>query len=175
MVFNPILCYLPPKIVICQELLIAETPNKCHWIWHTLNLKYAPLKPFWCIFPSQNQQNVKFLPEVLIFQELLITETRNLQHWIGMPQTLNMCHSSHFDAFFSVKINKIWTFSCYFSSSWQKWKKKHQFEHGKSVRKGLKICTLGFWVCQLQWTMWELCVTSPFWVMRVFLYFDRKV
>ena len=33
-------------------------------------------------FPSQNQQNVKFLPEILIFQEPLIIETWNLCHWI---------------------------------------------------------------------------------------------
>ena len=49
-----------PKIVIFHELLIVETCNKCHWIWHASNPKYVPLKPFWCIFPSQNQQNVKF-------------------------------------------------------------------------------------------------------------------
>ena len=81
MVFHPILCYLSPKIFIFQEPLI-ETWNLHHWIWHASNPKYAPLKPFWCIFPSQNQQNVKFLPEVLIFQEPLIAETWNVHHWI---------------------------------------------------------------------------------------------
>ena len=45
----------------------------------TLNM---PLKPLWCIFPSQNQQNVKFLPEILIFQEPLIIDTWNKCHWI---------------------------------------------------------------------------------------------
>ena len=65
-----------------QELFIVETWNKCHWIWHTSNPKYIPLKPLWCIFPSQNQQNVKFLPEILIFWELLIVETWNKCHWI---------------------------------------------------------------------------------------------
>ena len=49
--------------VIFQELLITQTWNKCHWIWHALNPKYMPLKPFQCIFPSQKQQNVKFLPD----------------------------------------------------------------------------------------------------------------
>ena len=34
--FNPILCYVSPKIVIFQEPLIIETHNRCHWIWHTL-------------------------------------------------------------------------------------------------------------------------------------------
>ena len=47
-----------------------------------LNPKYAPLKPLWCIFPSQNQQNVKFLPEIVNFQEPLIVETQNLHHLI---------------------------------------------------------------------------------------------
>ena len=74
MVCNPILCYLSPNILIFQDPLIIETQNKCHWIWHVSNPEYAPLKPFWCIFPSQNQQNVKFLPEILIFQEPLIVE-----------------------------------------------------------------------------------------------------
>ena len=73
---------MSPKIVIFHEPLIVETHNKCHWIWHVLNPKYAPLKQFQCIFPSQNQQNVKFLPEIMIFQELLIVETQNLWHWI---------------------------------------------------------------------------------------------
>ena len=41
--------------------LIIETQNLCHWIWHTLNPKYTPLKPFQCIFPIQNQQNIKFV------------------------------------------------------------------------------------------------------------------
>ena len=51
MVLNPIFCYVSPKIVIFHELLIIETLNKCHWIWHALNPKYAPLKQFQCIFP----------------------------------------------------------------------------------------------------------------------------
>ena len=75
MVFNPILCYVSPKIVIFQEPLIVETCSKCHSIQHPLNPKYMPLKQFRCIFPSQNQQNVKFLPEIVIFQEPLIAET----------------------------------------------------------------------------------------------------
>ena len=60
MVLNPIFCYVSPKIAIFHELLIVETCNMCHWIWHASNPKYAPLKQFRCIFCSQNQQNVKF-------------------------------------------------------------------------------------------------------------------
>ena len=64
------------------DMLIVEIYNKCHWIQHALNPKYTPLKQFPCIFPSQNQQNVKFVPEIVIFQEPLLAETRILQHWI---------------------------------------------------------------------------------------------
>ena len=49
-----------PEIVIFQELLIAETQNLQHWIWHASNPKYVPLKQFQCIFPSQIQQNMTF-------------------------------------------------------------------------------------------------------------------
>ena len=82
-IFNPILCYLSPKILIFQELLIIETWNKCHWIQHALNPKYAPLKPFQCIFPSQNQQNVKFLPEIVIFHgTTYCIDSKPKYHWI---------------------------------------------------------------------------------------------
>ena len=70
MVLNPIFFYVSPKIVIFHEPLIVETCNKCHWIQHALNPKYAPLKPFQCIFPSQNQHNVKFW----LFPELPLTK-----------------------------------------------------------------------------------------------------
>ena len=46
MVYNPISCYLSPKILIFQELLIIETLNKHHCIWHALNPKHVALKPF---------------------------------------------------------------------------------------------------------------------------------
>ena len=49
------------KFWFLQELLIIETWNLHHWIQHASNPKYKPLKPFQCIFPSQNQHNVKFL------------------------------------------------------------------------------------------------------------------
>ena len=61
MVFYPISHYFYPEILIFQETLIVETPNQYHWIWQALNPIYTPLKPFWYIFLSQNQQNVKFL------------------------------------------------------------------------------------------------------------------
>ena len=48
------------KLWFFLELLIAQTQNLWHWIWHMSNPTYVLLKPFQCIFPSQNQQNVKF-------------------------------------------------------------------------------------------------------------------
>ena len=121
MVFNPIFCYVSPKIVIFQEPLIAETWNLWHWIWHALNPIYVPLKPFQYIFPSQNQQNVKFW----LFPELPLT----------------------------------------------KLKKNVNLHREKVFEKACKFAHIGFWVCQLQCTMLELCVTSTFWVMMVFFLF----
>ena len=113
MVLNPIFCYVSPKIVIVHELLIVETCNKCHWIWHASNPKYAPLKQFLCIFPSQNQQNVKFLPEIVIFQEPLITETHNLQHWIQHASNLKYVPLKPFQCMFPSQNQqnvKFWLF-----------------------------------------------------------------
>ena len=62
-------------------------------------------------------------------------------HAIGfsMPQTLNMQHSSHFNAFFPVKINKMQIFGFLLNSPWQKMKKKHQFE------QAWKFSHIGLW------------------------------
>ena len=135
-VFNPILSSVSPKIVIFQELLIIETHNKCHWIWHDLNPKYTPVKQFWCIFPSQNQQNVKFLPEIVIFQELLIAETQNLWHWIWHALNPKYMPFKPFGCIFPVKINKKWNFGCFLNSPWQKMKKNSTWT-GKKCSKRL--------------------------------------
>ena len=86
-----------PKIAIFHELLIVETCNKCHWIWHASNPKYA-------------------------------------------------CHLSNFDAFFPVKINKMWNFGCFLNSPWQKTEKKpHQFAQMKKCLQRLaNLCTYRF-------------------------------
>ena len=123
MLLNPIFCYVSPKIVIFHELLIVETCNKCHWIQHASNPKCMPLKQFWCIFPSQNQQNVKFCLKLWFFRNCLSQRLETCGIGFGMPQTLNTCHSSHFNAFFPVKINKMWDFGCSLNFLWQKnWK-----------------------------------------------------
>ena len=68
--------FLTPLYATCilkfgffRNYFIVETWNLHHWIWHASNPKYTPLKPIWCIFASQNQQSVIFLPQIFIFQE----------------------------------------------------------------------------------------------------------
>ena len=143
LVLKPIFCYVSLKIVNFHEPLIIETCNKCHWIWHASNPKYIPLKQFWCIFPSQNQQNVKFLLEIVIFQEPLIAEILTCGIGFGMPWTLNVHHSSHFNACFPVKINKMWNFGCFLNSPDKKLK-KCQFAQGKVFAKACKSAHTGF-------------------------------
>ena len=150
--------------VIFQELLIIETWNKCHWIWHAVNPKYMPLKPFQCIFPSQKQQNVKFLPDFFILQEPLIIETQNLCHWIWHTSNPTYMPLKPFQCIFPCQNQQNVKFMpVYWTPPNTKWR-KHQFEQGKSIPKGLKICTERFLVCQSQCTisvkinkMWNLC------------------
>ena len=88
----------------------------------TCSIGFVPLKPFWCIFPSQNQQNVKFW----LFPELLLTKNE---------------------------------------------KKNINLNREKVFEKASKSAHIGFWVCQSQCTMLELCVTSTFWVVMVLFSF----
>ena len=90
----------------------------------------------------------------------------------SMPWTLNMHHSSNFDAFFLVQINKMWNFGCFLNSPCpeKNWKIVN-YHREKVFAKACKCAHIGFWVCQLQCTMLELCVTSSFWVIMVFLHF----
>ena len=145
MVFNPILYYLSPKSLLFQEPLIIETWNKCHWIWHALNPKYSPLKPFQCIFPSQNQQNVKFLPEILILQEPLIIETWNLCHGIQHTSNPKYLPLKPIQCIFpSQNQQNVKFLAVCWTPPDKKWKKTPSIWMGKSVRKGLKICTYRF-------------------------------
>ena len=61
----------------------------------------------------------------------------------GMPQTLNVHHSSHFDAFFQSKINKMWNLWLFARHTLTKMKNM-SICTGKSVWKGLKICMYRF-------------------------------
>ena len=172
MVFHPILCYLSPKILIFQELLIIETWNLCHWIWHASNPKYMPLKPFWCIFFSQNEQKVKFLPEILIFQEPLIVETQNLHHWIWHASNPKHVPLKPFWCMFpSQNQQNVKSLAVCLTPPDKNMKKNSICTGTKVFRKAQKSAHMGFWVCWSQWTMLDLCVTSTFWVMMVFSWF----
>ena len=76
--------------------------------------------------------------------------------------------------FSQVKINKKWNFGCFLNSPWQKMKNKFNLNREKVFQKACKSAHVGFWVCQLQCTMLELCVTSTFWVIMVFLHFTGR-
>ena len=101
-----------------EEPLITETQNLWHWIWHTSNLKYAPFKPFQCVFPSQNQQNVKFFVwNCDFFWNCYLHRLKTCSIGFGICQTLHMCYSSHFNAFVPVKIKqnvKFFVWNCNF-------------------------------------------------------------
>ena len=116
-----------PKIVIFHELLIVETCNKCHWIWHASNPKYVPLKPFLMhFFPVKNQQNVKFwlFPELPLTKKLKKCQfaqrksvCKGLQictyRFLGMPITMHyvrsLCDKYFFELlwFFCILYGKI--------------------------------------------------------------------
>ena len=154
-----------------QEPHIIENWNKCIGIWHALNPKYMPLKPFQCIFPSQNQQNVKFLPEFLIFQEPLIVETRNLHHWIWHALNPKYMSFKPFWCIFPCQIQQNVKFlAVYWTPLDKKWKIVNLYNQ-KVFKKAWKSAHIGFWICRSQCTRLELCVTSTFWVMRVSLNF----
>ena len=106
MVLNPIFCYVSPKIVIFHELLIVETCNKCHWIQHALNPKYAPLKQFWCIFAVKINKMWNFCLKLWFFRNHLSQRLEIYNIGFSMPQTLNMWHSSNFNVFSQSKSTK---------------------------------------------------------------------
>ena len=144
MVFNPILCYVSPKIVIFQEPRIVETHNRCHWIQHALNPKYMPLKQFQWIFPVKINKLWNFCLKLWFFRNCLLQRVETCRIGFSIPQTLNMHHSSHFNAFFPVKINKMWNFGYFLNSPLTKNWKNVNLHGGKSVQKGLQICTYKF-------------------------------
>ena len=90
MLFNTILCYFSPEILIFQGPLIVETPNQCHWIQYVSDPIYAPLKPFQCIFPSQNQQNVNFLAVCLTPPDKKLKNV-NFNRGKSVPKGLKIC------------------------------------------------------------------------------------
>ena len=68
----PFWCYFTPFYATFHlKFWFFRTQNQHHWIWQASNPINAPLKPFECIFLSQNQQNVNFLAVCLTPQQKL--------------------------------------------------------------------------------------------------------
>ena len=57
---------------------------------------------------------------------------------------------------------------------WQKSEKEISLNREKVFEKAWKSAHISLWVCQLQCTMLELCVTNTFWVTMVFLHFWQE-
>ena len=171
MVLNPIFCYVSPKIVIFHEPLIVETRNKCHWIQHALNPKYAPLKQFWCIFPVQINKMWNFC---LKWCEPLITE-----NWFsGTTYHRDLKSTAWIQLATNPKYMTLKPFWCIFLSQNQQnvkfWLisltiiltknlKKCQFTQGKSFCKGLQICTYRFLGMLHFCPVRTLCNNNTFW------------
>ena len=78
------------------------------------------------------------------FQETLIVETQNLHHWIWHASSPKYAPINLFSMHLSQsKSTKCEIFGCLLHSPWQK-NEKSQIVQGKSVQKGLKICTYRF-------------------------------
>ena len=157
-----------PEILIFQEPLIIETQNLCHWIWYTLNPKYVPLKPFWCIFPSQNQQNVKYLPQIMIFQEPLIIETQNLCHWIWHIFNPQYAPLKPFQCIFPTQNQQNVKFLAVWLIPQQKMKKMSIWTWKKCLKRleNLHIQVFGFMLITMHYVR-TLC-DNTFWVVMDF-------
>ena len=121
---NPISCYVSPEIVIFHEPLIVGTCNKCHWIWHTSNPKYAPLKQFQCIFPVKINKMLKYSLILWFFEEPLITETQNLWYLIWHASNLKYAPLKEFQSIFPSQNEQnviFWLFpELYLTTNWKK-------------------------------------------------------
>ena len=63
------------------------------------------IQAFWCFYPSQNQQNVKYLPEILLFQELLDQKmTKKMCNLIQGKSALNPWNMLHMQAILHMLI-----------------------------------------------------------------------
>ena len=135
----------------------------------TLNIHHS--SNFDAFFPVKINKMCNFCLNLWFFRNCLSQRLETCGIGFSMPWTLNIHHSSHFDAFFPVKINKVWNFGCFLNSPWQKTEKSSICTGKKVFAKACKSALIGFWVCLSQCTMLELCVTSTFWVIMVFLHF----
>ena len=93
----------------------------------------------------------------------LIVETCNKCHWIWHASNPKYVPLKPFWCIFSQsKINKIWNFGCFLNSPWQKTEKMSICTEKKCLQRLANLHIIGFWVCQSQCTMLDLCVISTF-------------
>ena len=123
-----------------------------------------PFPWFWTPFSAM------CLLKLWFFRNCLSQRLKTCGIGFSMPQTLNKCHWSHFNALIPIKINKMWNFDCFLNSPNKKLKNVN-LHREKVFAKVCKFDYIGFGVCWLQCTMSELCVTSTFWVIMVSLHF----
>ena len=97
----------------------------------------------------------------------------NLWHWIWHALNPRYMPFKPLDAFFQSKSTKSEILAVSLTPPDKKWKNKFNLNREKVFQKACKSAHVGFWVCQLQCTMLELCV-STFWVIMVFLHFTGR-
>ena len=139
----------------------------------TLNIHHS--STFNAFFPVKINKMWNFCLKLWSFRNHLLQRLKTCSIGFGMPQPLNTWHSSHFHAFFPVTINKMWNMPVSLTPPEKKNWKNVNLHREKVFAKACKSAHIGFWVCWSQCTMSELCVTSTFWVIMVFLHFYGKV
>ena len=127
--------------------------------------------------PSQNQENVKILAVCLTLPDKKKKNPMNLYKDKVLRKAWKSAHIGFWVCWLQFSMLELcvtstfWVMMVFLNSLWQKMKKRHQFVQGKVFGKAWISAHIGFWVCWLQCTMLELCVTSMFWVMMVFSWF----
>ena len=121
-------------------------------------------------FPSQNQQNVKFLPKILIFQEPLNIETRNLHHLIWHALNHKYTQLKPFECIFpSQNQQNVKILAIYWTPTDKKWKKKSLWTGKKCSKRLENICTYKFLGISITMHYIKTLCDKYFWVMMVFL------
>ena len=117
--------------------------------------------------------------KTIITQKVLVTPSSNIVHCKhAYPKTYMHRFASLCKHFFSVQIDILFQFLSGGVKFWlfpelpltKNWKNVN-LHREKVFAKACKSAHIGFWVCQSQCTMLDLCVISTFWVIMVFLHF----
>ena len=138
------------------------------------NLYMCHSSHFDAFFPVKINKMWKFCLILWFFRNHLLYRLKTCTIGFSMPQTLNMHYSSHFDAFFlSQNQQNVKSLAVCLTPPDKKWKNIN-LNREKVFEKAWKSADTGFWVYRLQCTILDLCVTSTFWVMMVFLDFWQE-